>query len=60
MNIIVCIKQIQDPEIPPAKFEIDAAANRVVSSECISPVVNPFNVLCRNQVVLLRQAVRGG
>ena len=23
MNIIVCVKQVLDPEIPPAKFKID-------------------------------------
>ncbi|MDO8473276.1 MAG: electron transfer flavoprotein subunit beta/FixA family protein [Dehalococcoidia bacterium] len=43
MNIIVCVKQIQDPEIPPAKFKVDPATNRVVPPEGVPPVINPFD-----------------
>ena len=43
MNIIVCIKQILDPEIPPAKFKIDTGANKVVYPEGIPLVVSPFD-----------------
>lgn len=43
MNIIVCVKQIQDPEIPPAKFRVDGAANRVVPPDGVAPVINPFD-----------------
>ncbi len=43
MNIIVCIKQILDPEIPPAKFRIDAGARRVIPPEGIPLVVSPFD-----------------
>ncbi len=43
MNMIVCIKQIQDPEIPPAKFKIDPEKNQVIPPEGIPPVINPFD-----------------
>ena len=43
MNIIVCIKQILDPEIPPAKFKIDAGALKVIPPEGIPPVINPYD-----------------
>lgn len=43
MNIIVCTKQIFDPEIPPAKFKIDAETMRVVPPEGIPPVMNPYD-----------------
>jgi electron transfer flavoprotein beta subunit len=43
MNIIVCAKQIQDPEIPPAKFRLDADNKRVVPFEGIPPVINPYD-----------------
>ena len=33
MNVIVCIKQIPDPEIPPVKFKLDPTANRVLPPE---------------------------
>ncbi len=43
MNMVVCIKQIQDPEIPPAKFKIDPETNKVIPPEGVPPVINPFD-----------------
>jgi electron transfer flavoprotein beta subunit len=43
MHIIVCIKQIPDPEIPPVKFQLDADAKRVIPPEGIPPVINPYD-----------------
>jgi electron transfer flavoprotein beta subunit len=43
MDIIVCIKQILDPQIPPAKFRIDSQSKRVISPEGIPPVINPYD-----------------
>jgi len=43
MNTIVCIKQILDPEIPPAKFRLDAESKRVIPPEGIPPVINPYD-----------------
>jgi len=43
MNVIVCIKHIIDPEMPPAKFKIDTAAKRVIPPEGIPLVVSPFD-----------------
>jgi electron transfer flavoprotein beta subunit len=43
MNIIVCVKQIPDPEIPLAKFRIDPQAKRVIPPEGIPPVISPFD-----------------
>lgn len=43
MNIIVCAKQIVDPEIPPAKFKLDTETMRVVPPEGIPPVINPYD-----------------
>jgi len=43
MNTIVCVKQIPDPEIPPAKFELDPEWKRVVPPEGIPPVINPYD-----------------
>lgn len=43
MDIIVCVKQIQDPEIPPTKFKIDPQANKVIPPEAIPPVMSPFD-----------------
>lgn len=43
MEIIVCVKQVPDPEIPPAKFKIDTDSKRVVPPEGIPPVINPYD-----------------
>lgn len=43
MNIIVCAKQVPNPEIPANKFKVDAAANRVLPPEGVPPVINPFD-----------------
>ncbi len=43
MNIIVCIKKIPDPEIPPAKFKLDSEAKRVLPPEGIPPVINLYD-----------------
>ncbi|MGD9346210.1 MAG: electron transfer flavoprotein subunit beta/FixA family protein [Candidatus Aminicenantes bacterium] len=43
MKIIVCIKKIPDPEIPPAKFRLDSKTMRVLPPEGIPPVINPYD-----------------
>ncbi len=43
MNIIVCVKQVLDPNLPPAKFRIDAKAKRVIPPEGIPLVINPYD-----------------
>jgi len=43
MNIIVCVKQVLDPEAPPASFKIDPASNKVVPPPGVSPVISPFD-----------------
>jgi electron transfer flavoprotein beta subunit len=42
MNMIVCIKQVIDPEAPPASFKIDSADNKVVPPQGVSPVIDPY------------------
>lgn len=42
LEIIVCIKQVPDPEGPSSAFEVDAEAKKVVTVG-IPPVINPFD-----------------
>ena len=44
MNIIVCVKQVPDPEIPPSQFRNDAATNKVIPPQGVKPVVSPFDL----------------
>ena len=43
MNMIVCIKQVIDPEAPPASFRIDPSSNKVVPPSGIPPVISLFD-----------------
>lgn len=43
MNIIVCVKQILDPDIPPAKFRLAPESKQVIPPEGIPPVINPYD-----------------
>jgi electron transfer flavoprotein beta subunit len=43
MNIIVCCKQVLDPEAPPASFKIDPSSNKVVPPANVPPVISPFD-----------------
>ncbi|MDY6916336.1 MAG: electron transfer flavoprotein subunit beta/FixA family protein [Chloroflexota bacterium] len=42
-NMIVCVKQIPDPEAPAGSFRVDEAANAVVPAASVSQVVSPFD-----------------
>ena len=41
MNIIVCVKQVIDPEAPPSRFKIDDATNRA-EMQGAAPVIDPY------------------
>ncbi len=43
MDMIVCCKQVLDPEAPPASFKIDPAKNKVVPPQGVPPVISPFD-----------------
>lgn len=43
INIIVCVKQVMDPETPASAFNIDADAKSVAPTPGIPPVVNGFD-----------------
>jgi electron transfer flavoprotein beta subunit len=41
MNIVVCVKQVLDPEMPTEKFKVKD--NQVIPPEGIPPVLNPYD-----------------
>ena len=59
MNIIVCIKQILDPEMPPAKFKLDSESKRVVPPEGIPSVINPYDEQAVELAVRLKEKHEG-
>ena len=43
MNMIVCVKQVPDPEAPPVSFKIDPITNNMISPTGFPPVISPFD-----------------
>ncbi len=43
-HIIVCVKQVPDPETPAAQFKVDEAAKKVIPAQGIQPVPSQFDV----------------
>jgi electron transfer flavoprotein beta subunit len=43
VDIIVCVKEIIDPELTPENFEIDTVRNLVLSSDSATHVLSPFD-----------------
>jgi electron transfer flavoprotein beta subunit len=59
MNIIVCIKQVIDPEAPPASFKIDPSSNKVVPPPGVSPVIDPYAEYAVEAALKLKDAQGG-
>ncbi len=55
IKIIVCAKQVPDPEGPPSSFEIDAAERRV-TARGIPPVINPFDENALEAAIRIKEA----
>jgi electron transfer flavoprotein beta subunit len=43
MKIIVTVKQVPDPDIPPTHFKVDEAARKVVPPAGVAPVMNGYD-----------------
>jgi len=59
LNIIVCVKQILDPEAPPASFKIDPATNSVIPPAGIAPVISPFDEQAVEAALKIKDAQGG-
>ena len=59
MNMIVCCKQVVDPEAPPASFRVDASANKVIPPQGIPPVISPFDENALEAALRIKDAQGG-
>jgi len=60
MHIVVCAKQIPDPETPPSAFKIDAATNKVIPAQGIAPVLSQFDGIAAEAALRIREASGDG
>ena len=59
MNMVVCAKQVVDPEAPPASFKIDPTVNKVVPPAGVPPVVSPFDEQATEAALRIKDAQGG-
>lgn len=60
MDMIVCCKQVIDPEAPPATFKVDTATNKVVPPQGVPPVISPFDEQAVEAALRIKDAAKGG
>lgn len=56
MNIIVCMKQVLDPEAPRSAFKIDPEAKRAIPPKGTPPVLNPFDENALEAALKIKEA----
>ncbi len=59
MDIIVCVKQVVDPEAPPSSFKVDPASNRMVLPAGVLPVIGPYSEYALEAALRLKDAHGG-
>ena len=57
MHIAVCVKQIQDPEMPTALLRVDADTNKMMLASSVSPVISPFDEQAVEAALRIRDAL---
>jgi electron transfer flavoprotein beta subunit len=59
MDIVVTVKQVPDPDIPPTHFKVDQAANKVVPPAGVAPVMNGYDAHALEAALQLREKLGG-
>ena len=59
LDIIVCFKQVLDPDIPARDFKVDEDAKCVVPPPNVSPVISNFDEYALEAAVQLKEALGG-
>jgi electron transfer flavoprotein beta subunit len=59
MNIIVTIKQVVDPNLPPSYIDLDPSGKRIVSPYGVAPVINGYDANALEAALKLKEAHGG-
>ncbi len=59
MDIIVCVKQVLDHDIPPRDFKVDEEKMAVVPPANVSPIISNFDEYAVEEAILLNEAHGG-
>lgn len=55
MNIIVCVKQVPDPETPASQFRVDEVAKKVIPPAGIAPTLNQYDANAVEAAIQLKE-----
>jgi electron transfer flavoprotein beta subunit len=56
MKIVVTVKQVPDPDIPPSHFKVDESAGKVVPPSGVAPVVNGYDLNALEAAIKLKES----
>jgi electron transfer flavoprotein beta subunit len=59
MDIVVTVKQVPNPDIPPTHFKVDEAAKKVISPAGEAPVMNGYDANALEAALRLKEQVGG-
>ncbi len=59
MNMVVCIKQVIDPEAPVASLKIDSSSNTVVPPSGVPLVINPYDLNALEAALQIKDKLGG-
>lgn len=59
MNIIVCVKQVPDPDTPASAFAVDPSTNKVIPAQNMPPVIGPYDLNAVEEALRLKQKEGG-
>lgn len=59
MDIVVTIKQVPDPDIPPTHFKVDEVARKVIPPAGVAPVMNGYDAHALEAALRLKEQLGG-
>src|SRR5438477_7540425 len=59
MDIVVTVKQVPDPDIPPTHFKVDEAAKKVIPPAGVAPVMNGYDAHALEAALKLKERLGG-
>jgi electron transfer flavoprotein beta subunit len=59
MDIVVTVKQVPDPDIPPTHFRVDEATRKVIPPAGVAPVMNGYDANALEAALRLKEQLGG-
>lgn len=59
MELIVCVKQVPDPEAPPAVFKVDTATNKMTLPADVKPVIGQYEEFALEAALKIKDTAGG-